>query len=335
MPAMEQVRPVGRIDYLSPRGKICESCYFYSDAEFVDQVLQDSNYGVPMVVNVFRDKDGSTISLGFTSRLNSLPAGFKIINYVEGEEMNEYQRLSQMAKRYKELYPSGTRILLEQMGDDPRPIPPGTKGTVDVVDDMGTIHCRFDNGRYLGLIPGEDSFRKLTREELMDERSEKLQTEYIDKINNDVIPYIGWSGMSLAYQRDSMAVPTDLLKMLHEKFVEVYGTDHVEPDNGMLTVPGVVQTHDGKLYTALLELDAASSGEHWGTTFFTPKGVLSDQSADPEIQTEVQKMVPYEYWYTVEMERDHHVDWSICPDEVNNMIQEAIGQGQTDGVTMR
>lgn len=48
-----------------------------------------------------------------------------------------------------------------QMGDDPRPIPPDTKGTVTAVDDMGTVHCVFDNGRRLGLIPGEDVFRRI------------------------------------------------------------------------------------------------------------------------------------------------------------------------------
>jgi hypothetical protein len=44
------------------------------------------------------------------------------------------------------------------MGDDPHPIPPGTTGTVRIVDDMGTVHCNFDNGRRLGLIPGVDKF---------------------------------------------------------------------------------------------------------------------------------------------------------------------------------
>ena len=58
----------------------------------------------------------------------------------------------------KKRYPRGTRIELDMMSDDPRPIPPGTKGTVDHVDDIGTIHCRFDNGRYLGVVPGVDSF---------------------------------------------------------------------------------------------------------------------------------------------------------------------------------
>jgi len=67
----------------------------------------------------------------------------------------------ELVKRTKEAYPAGTRIVLDYMGDDPRPIEPGTLGTVRVVDDMGTVHCDFDNGRRLGLIPGEDAFHKV------------------------------------------------------------------------------------------------------------------------------------------------------------------------------
>ena len=63
-----------------------------------------------------------------------------------------------LVKRMKYTYTPGTRIQLDYMGDDPRPIPPGTKGTVRIVDDMGTVHCDFDNGRRLGLVPGEDVF---------------------------------------------------------------------------------------------------------------------------------------------------------------------------------
>lgn len=66
---------------------------------------------------------------------------------------------------YKKLYPQGTRVEVVQMGDDePRPIPSGTKGTVVVVDDMGTVHCTFDNGRRLGLIPNVDIFKKVWEE---------------------------------------------------------------------------------------------------------------------------------------------------------------------------
>lgn len=44
------------------------------------------------------------------------------------------------------------------MGDDPRPIESGTKGTVRMVDDIGPVYCDFNNGRRLGLVPGEDEF---------------------------------------------------------------------------------------------------------------------------------------------------------------------------------
>ena len=50
----------------------------------------------------------------------------------------------------KARYPEGTRICLDSMGNDPNPIPSGTKGTVEFVDDMGTVFCKFDNGRSLG-----------------------------------------------------------------------------------------------------------------------------------------------------------------------------------------
>ena len=62
----------------------------------------------------------------------------------------------------KERFPEGTHIVLDYMGDDPRPIEPGTKGVVLHVDDIGTVHCMFENGRQLGLVPGEDAFHKLS-----------------------------------------------------------------------------------------------------------------------------------------------------------------------------
>ena len=84
--------------------------------------------------------------------------------------MNEWERMHRQAQRYKETYPPGTRIILLNMGNDPNPVESGTRGTVKAVDDIGTLHCDFDNGRRLGIVPGEDSFRKLTEKELAEER---------------------------------------------------------------------------------------------------------------------------------------------------------------------
>ena len=62
-------------------------------------------------------------------------------------------------------YIPGTRIRLIEMKDPVAPVPPGTAGTVIAVDDVGTIHMKWDNGRTLGLITGVDSFSKLETEE--------------------------------------------------------------------------------------------------------------------------------------------------------------------------
>ena len=66
-----------------------------------------------------------------------------------------------MVQKIKRAYTKGTRIRLIRMGEDSRPVEPGTEGTVEHVDDIGTIHCRFDTGRQLGLIWGVDSFELL------------------------------------------------------------------------------------------------------------------------------------------------------------------------------
>ena len=72
---------------------------------------------------------------------------------------------------YKQKYPKGTRIELIQMGDDPRPVPPGTRGTVNYIDDYGQIGIDWDNGSSLSLIPTEDSFRVLNQEEIANEQN--------------------------------------------------------------------------------------------------------------------------------------------------------------------
>ena len=92
--------------------------------------------------------------------------------------MNEYERQRRIAKSTKKLYPPGTRIELLSMSDPYAPVPAGTRGTVKFVDDMGTIFPEWDNGRTLGIVPGEDSFRKLTQEELEEEKlSESVDEE--------------------------------------------------------------------------------------------------------------------------------------------------------------
>ena len=56
-------------------------------------------------------------------------------------------------------YPIGARVELLRMDDDPRPVPVGTRGTVQGVDDMGSIMVAWDNGQGLHVLYGKDECR--------------------------------------------------------------------------------------------------------------------------------------------------------------------------------
>lgn len=73
------------------------------------------------------------------------------------------------AQRIKERYPVGTRIRLGHMSD-PQAVPSGTEGTVTYVDDIGQIGMKWDNGRTLSLVPGEDDFSVISRPEKPEDR---------------------------------------------------------------------------------------------------------------------------------------------------------------------
>lgn len=67
-------------------------------------------------------------------------------------------------ERLKAMYPEGTRIQLNAMSGESDMLS-GLMGTVDFVDDIGQIQMKWDNGRSLALVLGEDSFTAVSRTE--------------------------------------------------------------------------------------------------------------------------------------------------------------------------
>ena len=58
-------------------------------------------------------------------------------------------------------YPKGTRVALVRMNDPYTKLRPGDRGTVDFIDDAGSIFCIWDNGSTLGVVFGVDEIQIL------------------------------------------------------------------------------------------------------------------------------------------------------------------------------
>ena len=63
-------------------------------------------------------------------------------------------------ERVRKEYPTGTRVILEEMSDPQAP-PVGTLGTVLGVDDTASLLMKWDNGSGLNVVYGEDRVTKM------------------------------------------------------------------------------------------------------------------------------------------------------------------------------
>ena len=177
-------------------------------------------------------------------------------------ENNEYLEDTDICE-----YPQGTRIELNFMDDPFHPVPSGTRGTVKHVDDQGQLHMLWDNGRTLAVVPGVDSFRKLTQDEIMDELREQgrvvnlgdeceivLPEEpidcssmtYFDNLEHDcwdlVEKYCEHLGIQMLREDGESVVSFDIAKDIQERILEaledagvelIYEQQHTE-NSGMI-----------------------------------------------------------------------------------------------------
>jgi hypothetical protein len=150
-----------------------------------------------------------------------------------------------------------------------------------------------------------------------------LQEAYIERLNK-LLPTVDFAKLEMSCNSTDNSYAKDILKQMHDAFVEVYGTDYLDSGYEFVELPAVIQGRNtGHIGLGIVSLDLESSGEHWGTFFLTPKGVI-EQGAEKMPKADSQYLsktyIPYDYWYTVSIERDHHVDFDNIPDKVSDML---------------
>ena len=160
--------------------------------------------------------------------------------------------------------------------------------------------------------------------------SEELLVKYIEKINGEILQDIDYDRLDLSCNSTDTAYAVETLKNLHKAFVEVYGTDDLDSELEFVNIPAVLRGRTTQhLAIGLVTLDLSSSGEHYGSYFFTPRGVLDD--GDPEITPRNLEYIntnfmPYDYWYTTYIEQDHHVDFEQVPAPVADILDQVYTQ---------
>ena len=82
----------------------------------------------------------------------------------------------EQVNKIKERYPIGTVIeLTADMEDNYNPIPKGMQGEVIGIDDIGTLHMKWQNGSGLGVVVGEDSFKVISKPEEQEMETPKIE----------------------------------------------------------------------------------------------------------------------------------------------------------------
>jgi hypothetical protein len=72
----------------------------------------------------------------------------------------------------RQKYPVGKRIELKSLCNYETGMPSGLRGTVTGVDDQPALLMRWDNGRTLSLLPGDDCFSILVPEAVQSEQED-------------------------------------------------------------------------------------------------------------------------------------------------------------------
>lgn len=217
--------------------------------------------------------------------------------------------------RIKKKYPEGTPIRLHNMKGETR-VPPGSRGTVMFVDDIGQIHMVWENGSSLALNIEEDSFEVITPQA---EAAERLAKEFADRIN-EILNKMDFRLLNMSCNSENTSYAAEKLLQMHQTFEEVYGEGCVDRSYGAVMMPAVIRSRESGIHAlALVTLDLKSSGKHRDTIFFTPGGLMMQGDA---CLTEEQKRAireyycPYDYWCTPLVECDSHVDFTDMPEQV-------------------
>ena len=86
------IAPIARLDFLDSAGNVREYEEYFCEEDFLKALSNELYYGVPLVVVLYRDEKGKTISRNFLENLDTLPQGLREEDLTKAQPAKNWRR---------------------------------------------------------------------------------------------------------------------------------------------------------------------------------------------------------------------------------------------------